>query len=431
MESLSAKLLQLNPIKLSQPMGAMLCFLGIKNCMPLMHGAQGCASFSKVFFTRHFNDPIAVQTTAVNDITAVIDGGDYSISESIKNITKRVKPDLVGLFTTGLTETKGDDIKGASLLLQDMQDIAYVNTPDFDGSLESGFSKSIEAVIEQFVTPSNEIDAQKAVILPNVNIKPIEVEKIKEDLSLFGYEVLSLPDLSESLDGHLGLKQGALSSGGITLEEIKALGNSSLVISVGSSVQKAGEKLQACNENMQHLHFDYLGGLEACDSFYGQLCELKNISQPHPSIVRWRKRLQDALLDTHFALGSSSVVLALEPDQCLSMGHTIIEAGANIKAIVTTHRNDLLEEIECDHLLIGDFEDVKHYLEESDIVISNFHSERLARIHKKAVMVRGFPDYEGVGGQLKNDLLYEGSCYALFELANILNHYKEGLHDEH
>ena len=431
MESLSAKPLQLNPIKLSQPMGAMLCFLGIKNCMPLMHGAQGCASFSKVFFTRHFNDPIAVQTTAVNDITAVIDGGDYSISESIKNITKKVKPDLVGLFTTGLTETKGDDIKGASLLLKDMQDIAYVNTPDFDGSLESGFAKSIEAVIEQFVTPSNEIDAQKAVILPNVNIKPIEVEKIKEALSLFGYEVLSLPDLSESLDGHLGLKQGALSSGGITLEEIKALGNSSLVISVGSSVQRAGEKLQACNENMQHLHFDHLGGLEACDSFYGQLCEIKNISQPHPSIVRWRKRLQDALLDTHFALGSSSVVLALEPDQCLSMANTIIEAGANIKAIVTTHRNDLLEEIECDHLLIGDFEDVEHYLEESDIVISNFHSERLARIHKKAVMVRGFPDYEGVGGQLKNDLLYEGSCYALFELANILNHYKEGLHDEH
>ncbi|MDR2635629.1 MAG: hypothetical protein LBC08_02235, partial [Campylobacteraceae bacterium] len=25
-------------------MGATLAFLGIKNCMPLMHGAQGCAS---------------------------------------------------------------------------------------------------------------------------------------------------------------------------------------------------------------------------------------------------------------------------------------------------------------------------------------------------------------------------------------------------
>ena len=128
MEAISSKPLQLNPIKLSQPMGAMLCFLGIKNCMPLMHGAQGCASFSKVFFTRHFNDPIAVQTTAVNDITAVIDGGDYAISESIKNITKKVKPELVGLFTTGLTETKGDDIKGACTLVADVQQMVYVNT---------------------------------------------------------------------------------------------------------------------------------------------------------------------------------------------------------------------------------------------------------------------------------------------------------------
>jgi len=48
------KPLQINPIKLSQPMGAMLFFLGVKNTMPLMHGAQGCASFSKVFFTTTF-----------------------------------------------------------------------------------------------------------------------------------------------------------------------------------------------------------------------------------------------------------------------------------------------------------------------------------------------------------------------------------------
>ena len=177
------KPLQLNPIKLSQPMGAMLCFLGVKNCMPLMHGAQGCASFSKVFFTRHFNDPIAIQTTAVNDITAVIDGGDYAISESIKNITKKVKPDLVGLFTTGLTETKGDDIKGACSLVQDIQPIVYVNTPDFEGSLESGFAKSVEALIDQLVVSQTNTYLQKVVIIPNVNLKPIEVEKLKDTIS--------------------------------------------------------------------------------------------------------------------------------------------------------------------------------------------------------------------------------------------------------
>ncbi|WP_044419141.1 nitrogenase iron-molybdenum cofactor biosynthesis protein NifN [Halarcobacter anaerophilus] len=432
MEAISSKPLQLNPIKLSQPMGAMLCFLGIKNCMPLMHGAQGCASFSKVFFTRHFNDPIAVQTTAVNDITAVIDGGDYSISESIKNITKKVKPDLVGLFTTGLTETKGDDIKGATLLLQDQQTICYVNTPDFEGSIESGFAKSIEAIIEQLVTPTKKIDSQKAVIIPNVNLKPIEVEKIKDTIALFGYETLALPDLSDSLDGHLGVKQGALTSGGISLDEIKDLASSSLVISIGSSVEKAGIKLKEKNENINLVHFDSLAGLENSDKFFKTLCEIKEVTSPHPSIVRWRKRLQDALLDTHFAIGSSSVVLALEPDQCLSIAHTIIEAGANIKAIVTTHKNDLLETIECENLLIGDFEDVENFLEDSELLISNFHGERYTMKHKKALMLRGFPDFEGLGNQLKNDSLYEGSAYLLFEMANIINNHRHEVnHDEH
>ncbi|RXK08701.1 nitrogenase iron-molybdenum cofactor biosynthesis protein NifN [Halarcobacter ebronensis] len=432
MEAISSKPLQLNPIKLSQPMGAMLCFLGIKNCMPLMHGAQGCASFTKVFFTRHFNDPIAVQTTAVNDITAVIDGGDYAISESIKNITQKVKPDLVGLFTTGLTETKGDDIKGASLLLQEQQTICYVNTPDFEGSIESGFAKSIEAIIDQLVEIKTTINPQKAVIIPNVNLKPIEVEKIKDTISLFGYEVLALPDLSDSLDGHLGLKQGALSSGGISLDEIKELADSSLVISIGSSVKKAGTKLKEKNENINLLHFDSLGGLENSDRFFKILCQIKGVTTPHPSIVRWRKRLQDALLDTHFAIGSSSVVLALEPDQCLSIANTIIEAGANIKAIITTHRNDLLDEIECENLLIGDFEDVEKYLQDSELLITSFHGERYTMKYKKALMLRGFPDYEGVGNQLKNDILYEGSAYLLFEMANIINtHRHEVNYDEH
>lgn len=423
-----SKPLQINPIKLSQPMGALLCFLGIKNCMPLMHGAQGCASFSKVFFTRHFSDPIAVQTTAVNDITAVIDGGDYSISEAVKNITKKVKPDLVGLFTTGMTETKGDDIKGATFLLKDTQLMAYVHTPDFEGGLESGFAKSVEAVIEQLIEPKNILNTQKALLIPNVNLTPIEVEKIKEQISLFGFEVFALPDLSESLDGHLGLKQGALSSGGISVEDIKELGDSAVVITIGDSVKKAGMKFLEINQKSKHLHFDTISGLLKADEFYKSLLEYKNISRPNPSIVRWRKRLQDALLDTHFAFGGTNVVIALEADQALSIATTIIEAGANIKTVVLPTKSNVLAGLACENIIVGDFEDVENALEESDLLISNFHGERIAHKHKKALVLRGFPNYETVGNQLVNDTLYEGSCYLLFEVANIINNHNHGAH---
>jgi len=422
------KPLQINPIKLSQPMGALLCFLGIKNTMPLMHGAQGCASFSKVFFTRHFSDPIAVQTTAVNDITAVLDGGDYSVSEAVKNITKKVKPDLVGLFTTGMTETKGDDIKGATFLLKDVQKMVYVHTPDFEGGLESGYAKSIEAIIEQLVTPTTSTDNKKALLIPNVNLTPIEVEKIKEQIDLFGYETVALPDISLSLDGHLGLKQGAMSSGGISIEEIENLGNAQVVITIGNSVEKAGNILQNKNENIIHLHFDTISGLLKADKFYKSLMAIKKISKPNPTIVRWRKRLQDALLDTHFALGGTKVVIAAEADQILSIATTIQEAGAIITAVVSPSKSVSLETLNCKNVIIGDFEDVENELQNADLLISNFHGERICKITKKALMVRGFPNYELVGNNLKNDTLYEGSCYMLFEIANLMNHYKSSQH---
>lgn len=422
------KPLQINPIKLSQPMGAMLFFLGIKNTMPLMHGAQGCASFSKVFFTRHFNDPIAVQTTAVNDITAVIDGGDYSISEAIKNITKKVTPDLVGLFTTGMTETKGDDIKGAAYLLKDKQKMVYVHTPDFEGGLESGFAKSVEATIEQLVNPSETIDHKKVLLIPNVNLTPIEIETLKEELVSFGLCPYALPDISLSLDGHLGLKQGAVSSGGISVSEIESLGDSALVITIGNSVKKCGSLMQEKNSKTQHFHFDTISGLINSDVFYKKLMDYKEISKPSPSILRWRKRLQDALLDTHFAIGGAKVVIAAEPDQILSIATTIKEAGADITAIVSPTKSEVLQQVPSKNVIIGDFEDVESALENADILISNFHGERISHKHHKALMLRGFPNYEELGNQLKNDQLYRGSCYMLFELANILNHYKFSSH---
>jgi nitrogenase molybdenum-iron protein NifN len=417
------KPLQINPIKLSQPMGALLCFLGIKNTMPLMHGAQGCASFSKVFFTRHFSDPIAIQTSAVNDITAVIDGGDYSISESIKNITKKVQPDLVGLFTTGMTETKGDDIKGATYLLRDKQKMVYVHTPDFEGGLESGFALSIEAIIEQLVEPKEVVDDKKVLLIPNVNLTPLEVERIKEQIELFGFNVFALPDLSQSLDGHLAEKQGALSSGGISISEIEALGDSCAVISIGNSVKKSAEAILKKNSKIEHLHFDTVSGLVKADSFYEALMRISKVDMPHKSIVRWRQRLQDAMLDTHFALGSKRILVTAEPDQILSLVSSLNEVGAKIKTVVSPTKSLSLENLPCENIVIGDYEDIENSLDDIDLIIGNFHAERLAKKYKKALVIRGFPNYEEVGNQLKSDTLYEGSSSFLFEVANSFNHH--------
>ncbi|WP_282189942.1 nitrogenase component 1 [Azospirillum argentinense] len=60
----SAKAASTNPLKMSQPLGAALAFLGVDRCMPLFHGSQGCTAFGLVLLVRHFREAIPLQTTA-------------------------------------------------------------------------------------------------------------------------------------------------------------------------------------------------------------------------------------------------------------------------------------------------------------------------------------------------------------------------------
>ena len=378
----SVKPLQVNPHKLSQPMGATLAFLGVDRCMPLMHGGQGCTSFTKVFYTRHFCEPIALQTTAVTDVTAVLDGGDYSIVESIKNIRKKVTPELIGLYTTGLPETKGDDIRGVASRID--CPLVHVNTADYEGGLESGWARTCKALVEQLVEPSERIDDNKLVLLPHVSLQPLEVEKIKDFIASFGFNVLAVPDLSTSLDGHLGEKQAALSSGGITMAELKSLGDAGLVVSIGESMQPVAEELMKKNSYMRHHHFAHLSGLAATDALVEMLLFETGFCQPPPTVERWRKRLQDAMLDSHFSLGQTRFLVAGEPDQLAGICEALYEAGGRVPLAIATVDSPQLDRVRADRVIVGDLEDAELAAEEYDVLIGNFHTERLAhQLHKK------------------------------------------------
>ncbi|WP_415250401.1 nitrogenase iron-molybdenum cofactor biosynthesis protein NifN [Sulfurimonas sp.] len=420
------KPLQVNPIKHSQPMGAALAFMGIKNCMPLMHASQGCASYTKVFYTRHFNEPIAMYNTSVSDITAILDGGDYSILMAIENITKKnktLKPELIGLHTTGLTETKGDDVRSIGTHIE--IPYCYVNTPDYEGGMESGWALTAKALISQHTQETTDIKSNKLLILPHVSMQPIEVEKIKELCDGFGFETYALPDLSTSLDGYLSEGQGKLGTGTISIDDIRELANSATVITIGSSMQIAAKALLEKNEKINHIHFNHLMGQENNDNFVASLMKIRQI-EPRPLVKRWRGRLQDAMLDSHFLIGSSHFVITGEPDMCVGMCELLQSVGATIDAVIATNYASILETIKADNIFVGDLEDAVIHFEKADLVISNFHAERLLHSQEKrtALMLRGFPNYEELGNQLKNDQLYEGSTQFLFEVANALRHVK-------
>ncbi|WP_345991783.1 nitrogenase iron-molybdenum cofactor biosynthesis protein NifN [Sulfurimonas sp. HSL-1716] len=420
------KPLQVNPIKHSQPMGAALAFMGIRNCLPLMHASQGCASYTKVFFTRHFNEPIAMYNTSVSDITAVLDGGDYSVLMSIENITQKnssMKPELIGLHTTGLTETKGDDVRSIGTHVE--IPYCYVNTPDFEGGMESGWALTAKALIQQHTVAVEDVKPNKLLLLPHVSIQPAEIEKVKECCESFGFHTLALPDLSTSLDGCLSDGQGKLGTGAIGIEDIRELASCSTVITLGSSMKIAAEALLKKNPNITHLHFDHLMGLSMNDNFVASLMKIRQID-PTPLLKRWRGRLQDAMLDSHFLIGSSTFVITGEPDMCAGICETLQSAGGTVNAVIATVYSPVLKTIKAKNVFVGDLEDAQEYFKDADLVIGNFHAERILHSQKKhtGLILRGFPNYEELGNQLKNDQLYEGSTYFLFEVANKLREVK-------
>ncbi len=418
------KPLQVNPFRLSQPMGAALAFLGIDGCMPLMHGGMGCTSFTKVFLTRHFCEPIAIQTTAVTDVTAVLDGGDGSIVEAVKNITAKVTPSLIGLHSTGLTETKGDDLRGIASQID--YPMVYVHSPDYEGGLESGWGKTTCALIEQLVAPCQQGRRNKVVLLPHVSLTPIEVEKLKEFIAGFGFEVQALPDLSTSLDGHLGEKQSALSSGGITVEAIRELADAGLILSVGDSMRLSAEALLKKNATLCHRHFPHLQGLEATDQLAACLLEFSHRELPPAGVIRWRKRLQDTLLDCHFALGQTRVLLVGEPDFLSGAAQLLREAGSQIRLVLSSVDSPQLDRLTADTVLVGDLEEAEKRQQDFDLVVGNFHTEALARRFGKGLVLRGFPNWEVVGNQLRNDQLYEGGSAFLCEVANAAERSRHG-----
>jgi nitrogenase molybdenum-iron protein NifN len=141
----------INPLKSSQPLGAAFALLGIDAAMPLFHGSQGCTSFALVLFVRHFKETIPLQTTAMDEVATVLGGAD-NLEEAILNLKTRTKPKLIGVCTTALVETRGEDFSSdlANIKRKRAAELAgteviLVQTPDFDGAIEEGWTKAVTA----------------------------------------------------------------------------------------------------------------------------------------------------------------------------------------------------------------------------------------------------------------------------------------------
>ncbi len=61
----------INPIFNCQPAGAQYAGIGVKDCIPLVHGGQGCSMFVRLLFAQHFKENFDIASSSLHEEAAV------------------------------------------------------------------------------------------------------------------------------------------------------------------------------------------------------------------------------------------------------------------------------------------------------------------------------------------------------------------------
>lgn len=421
----SKKACTVNPLKMSQPIGGALAFMGVKGCMPLLHGSQGCTSFGLVLFVRHFREAIPLQTTAMSEVATVI-GGFENVEQAVMNIANRAKPEIIGICSTGVTETKGDDMDGFIRLIRqkhpelDGTALVTVSTPDFKDAFQDGWAKAVTRMVGQLVevpAPTAPRRVRQVNVLPGSHLSPGDIDELRDIFEAFDLEPLFLPDLSGSLDGHVPDDFTPTTLGGISVAEIAGMGCSAWTIAIGEQMREAAAAL-ADKGSMPHVVFDRLTGLEANDDFIAFLARISGRPVPR-KYRRQRSQLVDAMLDGHFHFGGKRVAIGAEPDLLWAIGNLVAEMGGEIAAAVTTTASPLLDKLPAEGVLIGDLEDLEVRAKDCDLLITHSHGRQAAERLSIPFFRLGIPTFDRLGAAHQVTVGYRGTRDLIFDIGNL------------
>ncbi|SFN43613.1 nitrogenase molybdenum-iron protein NifN [Formivibrio citricus] len=441
----SSKPLSVNPLKTNACSGATLAFLGVDRSIPLLHSAQGCSAFAKVFFVRHFREPIPLQNTAMDHVATVMNA-DENLIEALLLLSSKQKPDLIGVATSGLAETQGADVARIIKTFRTRHPefsatrIVWASTPDFRGGFEQGFAEAVYCLIDQllpvgadairetqpFADSIRSHESRRINLLCPAWMTPGDQEALAEIVEAFGLSPVLLPNLADSLDGHLGVERlNPVSQGGIPVTDIKQLGSARASLVFGRSLRSAGDLL-ATRTGVPSIQFDQCLGLEATDQILMTLAELSG--QPVPAkFTRQRQQLQDAFLDSHFMLTGAKVALAAEPDHLGQLAGMLNEVGAIPVSAVSASNPGWLEELPLPNVTVGDLEDWEDeaLAGDAELLITNSHGLQASRRLGIPLLRAGFPQYDWLGGYQRVWLGYRGARQALFDLGNLWTEHHE------
>ncbi|WP_407185437.1 nitrogenase iron-molybdenum cofactor biosynthesis protein NifN [Bradyrhizobium centrosematis] len=423
-----SKACAVNPLKMSQPIGGAYAFMGLRGAMPLLHGSQGCTSFGLTLFVRHFKEAIPLQTTAMSEVATVL-GGFENLEQAILNISNRAKPKIIGICSTGVTETNGDDVDAYLKLIRSKYPqlaklpLVYVSTPDFKGAFQDGWEKAVTRMVEVLVDgPSAHglRDPLKVNVLPGCHLTPGDLDELRVVLEDFGLCASFLPDLAGSLDGHIPDEFTSTTIGGIEVDEIASMGRAGWTIAIGAQMRRPAEVMKA-KTGVPFRVFERLCGLGPIDEFMTVLSEISG--RPIPlKYRRQRSQLADAMLDAHFHIGGRKLAIGAEPDLLFDLSNLLHDMGAHVTVAVTTTQSEVIQRIKTKQVLIGDLEDLEELAKKRhcDLLITHSHGRQAAARLEVPFHRAGFPTFDRLGAGQRVSVGYRGTRNLIFEIANLV-----------
>lgn len=428
-----------NACKLCMPLGACLAFKGVEGCVPFLHGSQGCATYMRRYLISHFREPVDIASSSLGEKQAIYGGGP-NLKQGLVNVINKYQAKIVGVASTCLTETIGDDVPG--LVRQflkeakvesgcvDLPPVVAVSTPSFGGNHMQGFHRAVAALVEQLARPAD-IRGQHVNLLPGL-VTPADLRYLRRVLADFGLTGVILPDFSQTLDGVARAEYELIPEGGTTLEEITSMGGAQATLEMArfSLPTPSAGQILARDFGVPLWPLTMPVGLRASDHFFQTLEELSG--QRTPEAHAWeRGRLLDAFVDGHKYLAGVKAVLYGEEDLLLGLCSFLSEIGVQPVLVATGGQSPGLAEAvalvtkgltqEEPQVRTGvDFYEIAEQAREikPDLLIGNSKGYRLAKELDAPLVRLGFPIHDRFGASRRLSLGYTGALELLDRLVN-------------
>lgn len=426
--------LNVNPCNMCMPMGAAGVFRGIENCMMLMHGSQGCSTYIRRHMATHYNEPIDIASSSLNEKGTVY-GGSANLKKAISNVIRQYKPRVIGIATTCLAETIGENTE--QIVREYMAeekitgiDCITVSSPGYGGSQYTGHYLTAWRVIEYF---AREGGRNKIINVIVGSMSPGDIRHLKELLCRFGVKYILFPDISETLDGEYCSKYAKIPFGGTKIADLKEMGKAFLTLEIGKLVDEEispGEFLKK-KFGIPVYRLPLPIGLKNTDALVNLLSEITGQIVPDKT-RRERGRYLDAMVDSHKYNARGRVGIFGDPELVLGVTGLCLENGmspcvaasgpANKKLI--SELEILSQEYKKEFAVFADtdYEKIAETarLGNANLLVGPSDGAFMTEKYGIPLIRAGFPVHDRIGMQRKNYVGYAGSMNLMDELTNTL-----------